>query len=177
MSGSTQFALPFRRGSTYKDGSNMTLASDTAESILGTVYETRDSLFRPLLLRVVRADAALTNIGGKCVEYTSALLGTNASEVANTAGAIVSPVDDAYASTFDVDQYDLFYVVEKGFVDVLMQSDVDINDPVAVYTNGGVAEATADQYVIGMAQEDYVDATTASRIYVNGDLYHGDPST
>ena len=176
MSGSTQFALPFRRGSTYKDGSDLTLASDTAESILGTVYETRDSDHRPLFLRVVRADAALTNIGGKCVEYTSALLGTNASTLCDTAGAIVSPVDDAYASTYDIAIYDLFYVVEKGFVDVLMESDVDAGDPVAAYTNGGVKQATADQYVIGIAQEDYVDATTASRVYVNGNLYHGDPS-
>ncbi len=177
MSGSTQFALPFRRGSTFKDGSTLTLASDTAESILGTVYETRDSNHRALFLRVVRADAALSNIGGNCVEYTSGKLGTNVAGIADTAGAIASPVDDEYSTTFDVDQYDLFYVVDRGFVDVIPESDVAAGDDVAVYTNGNVKQATADQYVIGQAQESYSDATTAVKIYVSGNLHKGDPSS
>lgn len=177
MSGSTEYALPFRRGSTYKDGSSLTMSATVGEAIVGRVYKTTDSDGKDLWLRAVRADAALTNIGGNCVEYTTGYTGTNVASIADTAGAVCSPVDDAYASTDDIEQYDIFYVVDKGFVDVFAESDVDAGDAVACYTDGDVKQATAGQYVIGIAQESYAAASTAVKILVTGDLTPSDPSS
>ena len=97
--------------------------------------------------------------------------------IADTAGAVCSPVDDEYAATFDVDQYDIFYVVERGFCDLLPESDVDAGDAVACYTNGNVKQATAGQYIVGIAQESYSDATTDVKVYVTGGLHPTDPAS
>lgn len=175
--GSTEYALPFQRGSTYKDGSTLTLTSSTGEAIVGRVYKTVDSDGKDLWLRAVRADAALTDIGGNCVEYTAGYTGTNVAAISDTAGAVCSPVDDAYASTFDVAQYDIFYVVERGYCDLLPESDVDAGDAVSCYTNGNVKQTTAGQYVVGIAQESYSDATTNVKVFVTGNLTPSDPAS
>ncbi len=168
--------LPFPRGSTYKDGSTLTMTSTTADSILGREFKTTDDDGRDLVLRAVRADAALSNIGNKCVEYTAGYTGTNVAGIAETAGAVCSPVDPKYATTDDIAQYDIIYVVERGYCDILPQSDVSAGDPVSCYSDGTCKRATAGQYIIGIAQESYSDDATPVKVYVNGDLHPADKS-
>jgi hypothetical protein len=168
--------LPFPRGSTYSDHALVTMTSTYAQHLLGKVFSTTDSNGRELKLRCVRADANLTNIGGNCVEYTSGYTGTNVAGISDTAGAVCSAVDDAYDSTFDVSQYDIFYVVASGYCDLLPESDVDAGDPVTCYTNGNIKQATAGQHIVGIAQESYSDETTTVSVLITNDLNPSDPS-
>ena len=178
MSGSTEYSLPFRRGSTYKDGSTLTMSATVGESIVGRVYKTTDDDGKDLWLRAVRADAALTNIGGKCVAYTAGYTGQNVSALATSSGEVCSPVDQAYSITFDVTQYDIFYVVDAGYVDCAPESDVSAGDPVMVHTNSNVITATSGKYIIGIAQETYASASTnLKKVLVNGTLKPSDPAT
>ena len=178
MSGSTtERVLPFRRGSVYSDGSTLTMSATVAESILGRIYKTTDSDGKDLYLRAVRADAALTNIGGHCVEYTAGYTGTNVAGIADTAGAIGSAVDDAYASTFDVAQYDIFYVVEEGYCELFAESDVAAGDPVMLYSNGHVASTTAGSYSLGTAQEAYASTSATVKVYIGSALKPSDAAS
>jgi len=177
MSGSTEYSLPFRRGSTYKDGSDLTLSSTVGEAIVGRVYKTVDDDGKDLWLRAVRADAALTDVGGKAVSYTSGNLGKNVDALCNSSGEICSIVDDAYATTDDIEQYDIFYVVEEGDVDAAAESDVNAAG-VAVMgyaTSDSVTTATAGLYIVGVSNE-AVSAGICS-IHVTGGLKPSDPAS
>lgn len=175
----TDATLPFPRGTTYKDDGNLVLADNTTcgAGVVGRLCETTDSSGRPLVLRVVRADAALTNIGRKCVSYTAAKIGFNADALCVSAGVVASIVDDAYPTTFDVAAYDLFYVVEEGYVLALAETDVAAGAVVAAYTNSKVKLATAGQYIIGTATEnDGTTTASCATIHVSGGLKLSDVS-
>jgi hypothetical protein len=174
--------LPFPRGTTYKDDGNLVLSDNTTcgAGVVGRLFETTDSSGRPLVLRAVRADAALTNIGFQTVSYTAGKIGMNVDALCNADGEVASIVDDAYPATYDIAQYDVFYVVEEGFVKVLAESDVSAAG-VKVEADAGnnsVQAATADHYVIGVATEAVsATATGYATIHVLGGLKPGDPAS
>jgi hypothetical protein len=175
----TDATLPFPRGSTYKDNGELALSSNTTcgAGIVGRLFETTDSSGRPLVLRAVRADAALSDIGRNCVSYTAAKVGFNADALCASAGVVASIVDDAYPTTFDVAAYDIFYVVEEGYVLCTAETDVAAGGAVAAYTNGNVKLATAGQYVIGIATEnDGTTTASCATIQVSGGLKLSDAS-
>lgn len=177
MSGSTEYALPFRRGSTYKDGSTLTLSSTVGEAIVGRVYKTTDSNGKDLWLRAVRADAALTNVGGKPVSYTSGALGKNVDALTDADGEICSIVDDAYATTFDVEQYDIFYVVEQGDVDAACETDVNAAGINLMCDASGdnIKTATAGYYIVAVSNEAVSDGI--ANVHVFGGLKPSDPAS
>lgn len=168
--------LPFPRGQTYGDGT-LTLTSSIGEHLLGRVYKTTDSSGRDLWLRVVRADSALTNVGGKTVSYTSGKVGKNVDALTNAAGEIASIVDDEYATTYDISQYDLFYVVEEGDVDAAADSTVNAAGQAVMAEGSGddVIVATAGSFVIGVSNEAVADGI--SSIHVGGNLKPSDAAS
>jgi hypothetical protein len=160
----TDATLPFPRGSTYKDHGELTLSSNTTcgAGVVGRLFETTDKFGRPLVLRAVRADAALTDIGFQCVSYTAGKIGTNVDALCNADGEVASIVDDAYPDHFDVAAYDIFYVVEEGHVIALAETDVAVGSGVAGYAStNAVKLLTADKYCIGTADCDDGDTTYA----------------
>jgi hypothetical protein len=86
-------------------------------------------------------------------------------------------VDDAYATTFDVDQYDLFYVVEEGFVDAAAEAGVNAAGlKVAAYAaNDNVTVAVAADYIIGVSTE--AVSSGIAEIHVLGGLKPSDPAS
>jgi hypothetical protein len=162
----TDATLPFPRGSTYKDGGNLVLADNTTcgAGIVGRLFETTDSSGRPLVLRAVRADAALTDVGGTVVRYTAAKTGSNIAGTSTGSGEISSIVDDAYPSTYDIAAYDVFYVVEEGYVVALSESSATTagTKVMANGSGGSVAALTAGLYCIGIATETRCPTSRAS---------------
>tara|TARA_Y100000310_G_scaffold343824_1_gene453307 strand:- start:1297 stop:1824 length:528 start_codon:yes stop_codon:yes gene_type:complete len=145
--------LPFPRGSTYADLGALTLAADSGDGIVGQLCHTVDSSNRPLVLRVVQADNALTDVGGRPVSYTSGLIGRNVDALCNADGEVSSIIDDAYATTYDISQYDLFYVVHSGYVNAAAGSDVNAAG-IAVSADASsddVQTAAAGEFVIGVS--------------------------
>jgi hypothetical protein len=174
---SSDLGLPFERGNTYSDGGLVTMTSSTAEHLLGKVFQTTDSNGELLKLRCVRADAALTDVGGKTVSYTSGKIGKNVDALCNSTGEVSSVIDDEYA-TKDITQYDIFYVVEEGDVVAKAETDLDADDAIMAHASDTVAQATAGSYVIGVANE--ADGTTTSgyaSIHVCGGLKPSDPAS
>jgi len=169
--------LPFPRGSTYKDLGNVTLASTIGAGILGKCFETVDDSNRPLVLRAVMADAALTNVGGKTVSYAAGKIGSNVDALANSDGEVSSIIDDAYATTFDVDQYDIFYVVEEGYVDASCEATVNAAgiSVMADASTDNCNNVTAGSYVIGVSTEAVSDGI--AEIHVLGGLKPSDPAS
>lgn len=174
--------LPFPRGTTYKDGGQLVLADNTTcgAGIVGRLFETTDSSGRPLVLRAVRADAALTDIRGKTVSYTAGKIGENADALCNADGEVCSIFDDAYSATQDIAQYDVFYVVESGHVLTKAESGVNAAGILVMgYANNvNVTVLTAGSYCIGIADEAL--STTVSgyaSVNVTGGLKSSDPAS
>lgn len=169
--------LPFPRGQTYGDGGALTMASTTGEAIVGRVFRTTDSSNRDLWLRAVRADAALTNVGGKTVSYTSGKIGRNVDALANSDGEVSSIIDSAYATTKDITQYDIFYVVEQGFVDASCETTVNAAgiSVMADSSSDNCNNATAGSYVIGVSTE--AVSSGIAEIHVLGGLKPSDPAS
>jgi meiotically up-regulated gene 157 (Mug157) protein len=82
---------------------------------------------------------------------------------ADTAGAVVKPLDDAYAAGYSIPANDMFYVVEDGLCDVLAEATYNLTagDPVATDAAGLVngAQAAAGEYIVGRID---VSGTTGS---------------
>jgi len=172
--------LPFARGETYSDGGLVTMDATVGEHLLGKVYETTDSSGRLLKLRCVRADAALTNVGGKTVSYTAGKVGRNVDALCDSDGEICSTVDDEYATTKDITQYDIFYVVEEGDVIVSAESGISAAGVkcMGYAANDNVTAATAGSYVLGYANEALSATTTGyASIHVCGGLKPSDPAS
>lgn len=175
--GRAELGLPFERGQTYGDNALVTMTSTYAEHLLGKLFKTTDSSGRDLILRCVRADAALTNVGGKCVAYTTAKVGRNVSGYTGVDGELAAIIDDEYSTTFDVAQYDIFYVVEEGDVDAVADATVNAAEQavMADASGDGVIVATAGKYVIGFSNEASADGVAS--IHVCGGLKPSDAAT
>ena len=169
--------LPWPRGETMNESGWLTLTSTTLDEVLGLIFETTDDNGRELKLRVVRADAALTDVGRKAVSYTAGKVGRNVDALCDTDGEICSIVDDAYATTKDIAQYDAFYVVEEGDVLAIAESAVNAAGVKVMgkASADDVTVATAGSYIIGFAN-DAVSSGSAS-IHVCGGLKPSDPAT
>ena len=174
--------LPFPRGTTYKGDGELVLANNTTcgAGIVGRLFETTDSSGRPLVLRAVRADAALTDVRGKTVSYTAGKIGENVDALCNADGEISSIFDDAYTATQDIAQYDVFYVVEEGHVLAKAESDVNAAG-IKVEADAGndsVQALTAGLYCIGVSDEAVSTTVTGfASIYVAGGLKPSDPAS
>ena len=174
--------LPFPRGTTYKGDGELVLANNTTcgAGIVGRLFETTDSSGRPLVLRAVRADAALTDVRGKTVSYTAGKIGENVDALCNADGEISSIFDDAYTATQDIAQYDVFYVVEEGHV--LAKAEAGVNAAgfkiMGYANNDNVTVLTAALYCIGVSDEG-LSATVSgyASIHVSGGLKPSDPAS
>ena len=177
---------PFPRGQTLNQDSLLTLDATFMDHLVGQLVLFTDMLGKPLVLRIVRADAALTDVGGKTVSYTAGKIGRNVASLCATTGEVSSVIDHedddthtaGYAVTKDIAQYDLFYVVEEGDVMAACESDVDAGDAVMANSSDTVAQATAGAYVIGVANEDDGDTVTGfASIRVGSNLKPSDAAT
>ena len=165
--------LPFPRGETYGQG-GLTLSATNGAHLDGKIVETIDDSGNVLKLRIVCADAALTDVGGKCVSFTSGSVGKNVNALTDADGEIAAIVDDAYATTDDIEQYDRFYVVEEGDVDAVADATVNAAE-IAVMADAsgdGVITATAGKFVIGVSNEAVSDGIAS--IHVGGNLKPSD---
>lgn len=171
--------LPFPRGQTYAD-SQVTLADGLAEYLVGWLCKTVDSTGRPLILQIVRADNALTNVGGKTVSFTAGKEGRNVDALCNADGEVSAIVDGGtggYATTYDISQYDLFYTVYDGYVDAAGETDVNAAgiDVMGYASSDSVTTATAGKFIIGRSTE-AVD-TGIVEIHVQPGLKNSDPAS
>ena len=180
-------SLPFPRGQTLCDqagvatvaaigGSAASAPSTYMDQLVGRVFVTADANGRPLALRVVRADAALTpgssvSVAGACVDFTAAKVGRNVAGLTGTAGKVAAIIDDAYPSNkVTIAQYDLFYVVAEG--DVKARAATCAAADVAVVAAGSgyaVTAATAasyGQFVIGVSNQ-ATGGTTANHASIH----------
>ena len=179
MAGTNNFALPFRRGSTYKDGSTLTLAATTADNLLGNTYPVVDTVHgtkKIITLRIVRAAEAIT-AARKFYEFgTGALdLGRELSGTPATAGAICKPLDDAYTVGQVIAKYDLCYVVEEGPAYVVTEaSSVSLSQGAAVASDGSGlvngAACAAGEYPAGKIDQASTTPGETVVVWVNAGL-------
>lgn len=115
--------LPFPRGSTFSDkgGNGIALDDNTYSHLEGQIFETEDTVHgtgTKVKLRVVKNDtSAEITVARAFGKFSAGALdfGRRIGKFpANTAGAIVKPLDDAYVVGTKIPDDDLFYVVEAG---------------------------------------------------------------
>lgn len=115
--------LPFPRGGTYGDGgaNGLTLDDNTASHLEGRIYEVEDTIHGTggkTKLRIVKNDtSADITVARAFGEFSVGALDFGrriGTFPADTAGAIVKPLDDAYVVGTKIPDDDLFYVVEAG---------------------------------------------------------------
>jgi hypothetical protein len=179
--GAVDYVLPFRRGSTWKDGQVTDLITpdiNTAFNLAGTLVKTVDSSNRPLTLRIVKLSAAVT-AARKCLAMDAATAGyiTRVSTgIATVAGVVAKPLDDAYVVGATLAQYDLVYVVDEGYVTVQAALNAsgtatwDTDDPLAVNASGQLRKALTNEYVVARSQASAPTADSAALCYVTGGL-------
>lgn len=181
--GAVDYVLPFRRGSTWKDGQVtdlITLAIGTALNLAGTIVKTVDSSNRPLKLRIVKLSAAVT-VAKKCLSFdesTPGYFGRVSAGIATVSGAVAKPLDDEYVNAATLAAYDLVYVVEEGFCRCQAANDAsnlatwDMDDPLAVNASGQLRKALSGEIVVAKSQATAPTASAAAGAlcYVHGGL-------
>lgn len=173
-------ALPFPRGRTMGDD-QLTLDDDTHKGLEGNVYEVPDTVHgtgKPVKLRVVKNDTGgdITVARKLCEfdgtdEYDFGRRVTSFGNNISGHGVVCKPIDDAYTAGATIDQYDLFYVVEEGYCDVVTESgavSLPMGTPVTANSTGTIdgAKAAAGNYVIGTAVQPMWSASTNMTIDV-----------
>lgn len=125
--------LPFPRGSTFSDkgGNGIALDDNTYSHLEGQIFETEDTVHgtgTKVKLRVVKNDTGSDiTVAKKFGEFSTGALdfGRRIGQFpANTAGAIVKPLDDAYVVGTKIPDDDLFYVVDAGPCEVLAEATI-----------------------------------------------------
>lgn len=164
--------LPFARGTTLCDG-QATPADGNYKAIVGQVFEVWDAVNKygtPLKLRAVEADEEIT-VTSKCVSFTVATqedYGRKVTAADVTAGKIGKPIDPEYVrlGVSTIPNYDVFWVVEEGDVEILTSSSNSVTAGCALQISNatGVVDIAADKdVVIGTALE---AAATSATCYV-----------
>lgn len=177
-------ALPFPRGQKYSQGvgsPQITLDANFGASIAGNVYRVRDEYGegRVKLLRAVqnRSGATITTTH-RCIPFITTDyddFGKNVDDVMGAAGDVCKPIDDAYAESFTVAEYDIFYVVEKGVTKVNKPTSGGSGHVAltALYADGDgkVTESTAGiGYIVGRAVKAAEDSDTYEYVDVDEGL-------
>jgi len=164
--------LPFPRSETYSDRGVVTM-NDTAyshlEGMIVTVPDTIHNTLRETKLRVVKNDSgAAITVGRKMMAFSTTSVGDiggRVSGIADTAGQVAKPLDDAYIGKLtSIPDNDLFYVGEAGLFDCL-STTTGVDDsirgvPVSVAGNAKIGGAAANHHAFGWAQEPVTTAAS-----------------
>ena len=125
--------LPFPRGSTFSDkgGNGIALDANTYSHLEGQIFETEDTDHGPgtkVTQRVVKNDTSNDiTVAKKFGEFSTGALDFGrriGTFPADTVGASVKPLDDAYVVGTTIPEDDLFYVVEAGPCSVLAEATI-----------------------------------------------------
>lgn len=170
--------LPFRRGSTWSDGS-VTMTEGLADHLEGRVYEVPDTEHgtgRIIKLRVVKNETGgdLT-FNKKFVQFSHDAdyeFGGVIKTQSPVAGSVCKPMDDAYTAGKTWPEHDLGYVVEEGWCDVLTENTlVNLAAGAAVATDGSGringAAAVAGEFNVGSIDQATTDENAEVTIWVN----------
>ena len=175
--------LPFPRGKTYADGV-VTLdvtTYDTAKHLEGTIHEVEDTVHgtgEKVFLRIVKNESGAAITAARKLFYfgVSALdFGRRILGLTFAAGQVCKPLDDGYPIGFSIPDGDLFYVVEKGLCDILLEPTavaLSQGDAVTCDTQGFLdgAVAGAGEYVVGQIDVDAAVVSATVAVHVNGGL-------
>lgn len=178
-----QDALPFPRGTTFREGDTDETESTVESNFLGAefqVLDTEHDTKRPVTLKLVKNASGSALAANLAVTYrvgASALAGDQGRVIGGYCDAIAERaagvVDDAYGSATIADD-DLFYIVRRGPVDVTMgdiASSVTYGDQIVTDNDsdgGKVGEAATDAAYaaapLGIADETASAADAVFRI-------------
>lgn len=156
--------LPFDLGNTHFEG---TVSTDyPANELIGREFVVEDVDYDgdPVAdgtgfcrtVRIVKAGAAISNIGKLCMESGTAAneFGRVMDNLTNGAGDVGFPVDYSYLTTADLVLNDLFYVCVKGPAELTASAAISIADDVTATSSGKiVSTTTGGHHVLGKADE------------------------
>lgn len=183
MGAYAQKTLPFKRGETFNVDSVVTMGDTGFDHLEGQIFEVEDTEHDTgvkVLLMVVKNDTgSVITPANQLLRFNSATakdFGRRIVGATNAAGMVCVPIDDAYASSPTIADDDLFYVVLRGWCNIMSGAtsiNLSAHDPVTCDNAGalGAAATAAGEFVIGTIDQATTDEDTAVRVLVDIDLH------